>query len=648
VTYTITDNFAPTFAAKTDFTTGSQPQAVALADLNADGRKDLVIANAGSSTVSVLLGNGNGTFGVKTDFGVASASRSVAIADLNGDGRPDLVATATYSVWVLLGNGDGTFGVKTDFDTGSSAYDVAIGDLNADARLDLAVANSASNSVSVLLGNGNGTFGAKTAFLAGVGDVHSVAIADLNADGRPDLATTNQYYSMVSVLLGNGNDTFGTNAEFITGVNPIGAAIGDLNGDGRPDLVVTNYGSQTLPSTTVSVLLGNGNGTFGAKTDFGTGINPNSVAIADLNADGRRDLAVTNGGANTVSVLLGNGDGTFGAKADFGTGIYPASVAIADLNADGRPDLAVASAQSNAVSVLLGKGDGIPGPGPTSAPGAAPVSVAIADLNADGRPDLARRTTVRVRSRCCSATATARSGSRPTSAPGSILRGGDRGSQRGRPAGPGDGELRLQRCVGAAREWNGTVGAKPFGAGFAPGSLASRTSMRTGPTWRWRAAARIRSRCCSAGTARAQGCLRRPSYGGSVVIADLNADGRRELAATNGGANTVSVRSTVAIHGRCEGELPVMLRVSLAMPNPTRNRVFVRLDLPTPTSVRANVFDVTGRLVRRVADGFYEAGVHTLTWDGTRSDAGHVAPGLYFCRITAAGREFSRTIVRIP
>ncbi len=127
---------------------------------------------------------------------------------------------------------------------------------------------------------------------------------------------------------------------FDTGNSPYSVAIADLNADGRPDLAVANYSSNS-----VSVLLGNGDGTFGAKTDFGTGRNPASVAIADLNADGRPDLAVANANsAPAVSVLLGNGNGTFGAKTDFGTGSYPFSVAIADLNADGRPDLAVANA----------------------------------------------------------------------------------------------------------------------------------------------------------------------------------------------------------------------------------------------------------------------------------------------------------------
>jgi hypothetical protein len=153
------------------------------------------------------------------------------------------------------------------------------------------------------------------------------------------------------VLLGNGNGTFGAKTDFDTGTTPVSVAIADLNADDRLDLAVVNSSSST-----VSVLLGNGNGTFGAKTDFGTGGGPNSVAIADLNADGRPDLAVGNFFTNTVSVLLGNGDGTFAAKTDFGAGNGPLSVTIADLNADGRPDLVVANYFSNTVSALLNRG----------------------------------------------------------------------------------------------------------------------------------------------------------------------------------------------------------------------------------------------------------------------------------------------------
>src|SRR5206468_819111 len=172
----------------------------------------------------------------------------------------------------------------------------------------------------------------------------SVAIGDLNGDGKPDLAAANPNTNTVSVLLGSGEGSCGGKTDFGTGGSPYSVAMGDLNGDGKPDVAGANSGVFPFSVSTVSVLLGNGDGSFGVKTDFGTGESPYSVAIGDLNADGKPDLAVADASSNTVSVLLGNGDGSFGVKADFGTGIGPFSVAIADVNDDGKPDLATADA----------------------------------------------------------------------------------------------------------------------------------------------------------------------------------------------------------------------------------------------------------------------------------------------------------------
>jgi hypothetical protein len=165
--------------------------------------------------------------------------------------------------------------------------------------------------------------------------------------------------------------------------SPRGVATADLNGDGRPDLAIAGSSSNT-----VVVLLGNGDGTFAPRIDLRVGDCPLAVAIGDLNVDGRPDLAVANACSRTVSLLLGNGDGTFGAKTDFSTGANPYSVAIADFNVDGRPDVAVANYLSNDVSVLLGNGDGTLAPKIDFRTGSGPLSVAIADFNRDGWPDL--------------------------------------------------------------------------------------------------------------------------------------------------------------------------------------------------------------------------------------------------------------------
>jgi hypothetical protein len=212
----------------------------------------------------------------------------------------------------------------------------------------------------------------------------SVAIGDFNGDGISDLAVANNGSTTVSILLGTGTGTFGAATNFTVGTNPSFVAIGDFNGDGKSDLAVANNGS-----TTVSILLGTGTGTFGAATNVTVGTNPFSVAIGDFNGDGKSDLAVTNQGSNNVSILLGTGTGTFGAATNFTIGTAPNSVAIGDFNGDGKSDLAVANAGSNNVSILLGTGTGTFGAATSFAVGSFPTSVAIGDFNGDGISDLA-------------------------------------------------------------------------------------------------------------------------------------------------------------------------------------------------------------------------------------------------------------------
>ncbi|MGA7396143.1 MAG: FG-GAP-like repeat-containing protein, partial [Solirubrobacterales bacterium] len=202
------------------------------------------------------------------------------------------------------------------------------------------------------LGNGDGTFGAATNFTAGALPL-TVAIGDLNGDTKPDLAIANITSNNVSVLLGNGDGTFGAATNFTAGIGPRSVAIGDVNGDTKPDLAVANGGSGSLGSGNISVLLGNGDGTFSAATNFAAGNAYRSVAIGDLDGDTKPDLTVANGGSGNVLVLLGNGDGTFSAATKFAAGYAPFSVATGDLNGDTKPDLAVANYGSNNVSVLL-------------------------------------------------------------------------------------------------------------------------------------------------------------------------------------------------------------------------------------------------------------------------------------------------------
>jgi FG-GAP-like repeat/PASTA domain/FG-GAP repeat len=342
---------APSFAGPKSYATGTNSQSVAIGDLNGDGKPDLVTANLEARTVSVLANRGQGTFRAKLDYGTGANPISVAVGDLNGDGKLD-VATANAgenvgTVSVLLNRGDGGFQAGLDYATGGDNRSVAIGDLNGDGKLDLATANG---GVSVLLNRGDGSFLAGVEYEAGRVS-HSVAIGDVNGDGKPDLAVANLglFTGTVSVLLNSGDGTFQAKRDYETGKNASSVAIGDLNGDGKPDLAAAIYGTDS-----VSVLANSGDGTFQARRDYATARGPVSVAIGDLNGDAKPDLATADVGedAGAVSVLANKGDGTFQARLDqTERGADTRWVAISDLNGDGRLDLATADGDSDTVSV---------------------------------------------------------------------------------------------------------------------------------------------------------------------------------------------------------------------------------------------------------------------------------------------------------
>ena len=371
----------PIFAPAVAYGSGGlDPRSVAVADVNGDGKPDLVVVNwcadnnCTNGTVSVLLGNGDGTFQAAVSYGSGGLDAySVAVGDVNKDGKLDLVLAnecvsssncANGLVSVLVGNGDGTFQAAVSYGSGGSlALSVAVGDVNGDGKPDLVVTNFGSYTVSVLLGNGDGTFQTAVSYGSGGVNAWSVAVGDVNGDAKPDLVVTN-LTGGVGVLLGNGDGTFQAAVSYGSGgVNAESVAVADVNGDGKPDLVVANAcANSNCAAGAVSVLLGNGDGTFQAAVSYlSGGQGAESVAVEDVNRDGKPDLVVTNDyGANsnyahgTVSVLLGNGDGTFQAAVGYGSGgDYTLSVAVGDVNGDGKPDVAAINFNSNTVGVLL-------------------------------------------------------------------------------------------------------------------------------------------------------------------------------------------------------------------------------------------------------------------------------------------------------
>jgi hypothetical protein len=335
--------------------TVSFPSSIAVGDFNGDGILDLAVANAGSNNVTILLGNGDGTFtATATSPATGTEPTFIVSGDFNGDGIPDLAVAnwVSNTVTILLGNGDGTFtATATSPETGTTPVSITVGDFNGDGILDLAVLNQGSNTVTILQGNGNGTFTATATSPATGTTPVSITVGDFNGDGILDLTVLNQGSNTVTILLGNGDGTFTPTAtptpgSQATGVYPISIAVGDFNGDGKLDLAVAN------DDGSVTVLLGNGNGTFTATpTSPQTGTTPVSVAVGDFNGDGIPDLAVVTSFREgnesffyTVWILLGDGKGKFPLTVSNGqtgpTQYFIRAGAVGDFNGDGIPDLA--------------------------------------------------------------------------------------------------------------------------------------------------------------------------------------------------------------------------------------------------------------------------------------------------------------------
>ena len=392
----------------------SAPYSVTTGDLNDDQWLDIVVANENLDNIGISFGYGNGSFAPQITFssGLNSVPYAVAISDLNNDHRLDVAVAnrGTSNVAILLGYphtgtnntaefllGDyySDFLARRYYSTGASAhpYSIAVGDFNNDTYLDAVVANSGTDTVGILFGDDSGLFLTETSYFLGSNSrPRSVLVADFNKDHCSDIAVANFLSDNIIVFQGLGNGSFFQQSavRIASGSNPSSLASGDLNNDGWLDLVVTNTGRNTI-----DIMYGFRYASLQSPVRSTVGINtdPCSVAVADLNNDGRLDLVTGNYNTNNVGILLGYGNGSFTLPTMYANidGSHPWSVAIDDFNNDTKLDITIAVWGRNEIGIILGNGDGTFGE-----PllyfiglGARPVSIVTGDFNNDHHPDIA-------------------------------------------------------------------------------------------------------------------------------------------------------------------------------------------------------------------------------------------------------------------
>lgn len=314
----------------------------------------------------------------------------VATGDLNGDGKPDLVVgDSDLLIFVLLNRGNSVFGPAIVSPVALPIGGLVIGDFTGDGIPDVAIADysndQVTNTVTIFRGLGNGHLSQVASYPVGKTPNDLVA-GYIDDDAILDLVTANQNAdstTSVSVLLGHGDGTFDAARSVNGGTHAYAVAVGDVDHDGAADLAVANTSSGTA-----SVLLGNGDGTFEARRVFGAGLSPVSVAFENADGDPYPDLLVANYLSGNVTVLGGNGAGSFALRSTFDVAPGPLAMRVVDFDHDGRPDVTTISETDHTVTVSMGHGNGTFGNALAFGVGILPVALAADDVNQDGWPDV--------------------------------------------------------------------------------------------------------------------------------------------------------------------------------------------------------------------------------------------------------------------
>jgi hypothetical protein len=432
------------FTGSTNIAVGANPISLMLGDVNGDGKLDLLTANNGSNNVSVRLGDGLGSFTGSTDVGVGMNPRSVMLGDVNRDGKLDILTAngasndvsvrlnTTPTVTVNAGtapveggiNGSftialdqpapvgglvvnyslaGTATIGSDYTLNQAAstnitaiapgsFTIAAGQTTATiavvAIIDGTVDPNETIGLNILSGdyfqdNSTPRFIPASIPEVAVGtNPNSVTLGDVNRDGKLDMLTANDSSNNVSIRLGDGLGGFTGSTTVAVGANPSSVTLEDVNRDGKLDLLTTNAGSSDI-----SIRLGDGLGGFSGSTNVGVGVSPYSVTLGDVNRDGKLDFLTANRSSNNVSVRLGDGLGGFSGTTNIPVGILPSSVTLGDVNRDGKLDFLVTGSLNS--NILVGLGDGLGGFSALTSVlvGPSPGSVVLGDVNRDGQLD---------------------------------------------------------------------------------------------------------------------------------------------------------------------------------------------------------------------------------------------------------------------
>ncbi len=375
--------YAGSFNAKVDFAAVSGNPHTILADIDGDGKLDITSGNSGSTSVSImrnLMSAGatvtTGGFATKVDITAGTGPRIHHVADMDLDGKLDLLVPnySSGNVSVIRNTsstGTISFAAKVDFTTGTNPFNVSTGDLDADGKPEMVIANYGAGTISVYRNVSTpgtittGSFTLSTTITTG-SQAYCVAIADIDGDGKRDLAVTNSGASTISLIRNTsasvGSITFAAKYDISTGSGPIAVKLVDMDNDGKPELIA----SRANGATTISVYRNTatsgtiGAGSFAATVNLTTGNTPQFFDVADMDGDGKPDLIFPNSSAVSFGILKNNcttgtiNTGTFTSVVNYTTGVTPTGLSTGDVNRDSIPDVAVANQTNNSVSVFQG------------------------------------------------------------------------------------------------------------------------------------------------------------------------------------------------------------------------------------------------------------------------------------------------------